>query len=365
MGIRGSATATLNFGDDGKCIGELLGKEREGMKIMFVMMNGARLDVGQQGLSVASAAYEHAVDYAKNRLQGTAIMDMKNPDAKQVAIINHPDIRRQLVWMKAHLEGIRAMNYFTAYCMDMADISEKPEEKAYWTGFGDLMTPVCKAYSTQRGFEICNKAIDIYGGYGYCCEYPVEHYLRDCKITIIYEGTNGIQAMDLVGRKLGQNKGANMMNLLGLIMKNIEGLKASDEFKAYAGYLEQATQAVGDLAMHFAQLGKSGGFLVPILNATPFLEILGDVMVGHFSLQSGLLASSKLKKIYQDKGVEDSPGKQRALARENSDVAYYAGKVAAAKYYAANILSSVKGHCETVKIGDKTALEIPEESFTV
>ena len=121
MGIRGSATATLNFGDEGKCIGELLGKEREGMKIMFVMMNGARLDVGQQGLSVASTAYEHAVDYAKNRLQGTALWEMKNPEAKQVSIINHPDIRRQLIWMKAHLEGIRAMNYYTAYCTTSSD----------------------------------------------------------------------------------------------------------------------------------------------------------------------------------------------------------------------------------------------------
>ena len=268
---------------------------------MFVMMNGARLDVGQQGLSVASTAYEHAVDYAKNRLQGTALWEMKNPEAKQVSIINHPDIRRQLIWMKAHLEGIRAMNYYTAYCMDQAVIAETEEEKAFWTGFGDLLTPLCKAYSTEKAFQICNKAIDIYGGYGYCCEYPVEHYLRDCKITIIYEGTNGIQALDLVGRKLGQNKGANMMNMISEMMKTVKNIKASEELKVYAPYLEQAVEAIGDLSMFFAQAAKGGGFLVPILNATPFLETFGDALTGNFLLQSALTASSKLKAIYREK----------------------------------------------------------------
>ncbi len=120
MGIKGSATCTLNFGDEGKCIGELLGKEREGMRIMFLMMNGARFDVGMQGLGVASAALEHAIAYAKERIQSVPVWEMKNPDAKAVPIIQHPDVRRDLLWMKAHVEGIRALNYFTAYCMDMA-----------------------------------------------------------------------------------------------------------------------------------------------------------------------------------------------------------------------------------------------------
>ena len=205
MGIKGSATCTLNFGDEGKCIGELLGKEREGMKIMFLMMNEARLEVGMQGLGHASAALEHAIAYAKERIQSVPVWEMKNPDAKAVPIIQHPDVRRDLLWMKAHVEGIRALNYFAAYCMDMAKAI--PAEREKWQGFVELLTPVCKAYSSDKAMEVCSKAIDVYGGYGYCQEYPVEQYMRDCKIACLYEGTNGIQALDLVGRKLGQKKG--------------------------------------------------------------------------------------------------------------------------------------------------------------
>ena len=199
MGIKGSATAVLNFGEEGKCIGELLGNEREGMKIMFQMMNEARLGTGMQGLDTGSAAYEHAVQYARERIQGTAIWEGKNPDAKPVTIINHPDVRRKLLWMKAHVEGIRAMNYFVAYCMDRSKVAATAEEKENWEGFLDLMTPVCKAYSSDKGVQICSLAMDVYGGYGYCSEYPIEQYYRDVKIATIYEGTNGIQALDLVG----------------------------------------------------------------------------------------------------------------------------------------------------------------------
>jgi len=364
LGIKGSATATLNFGDEGKCIGELLGNEREGMKIMFVMMNQARLDVGMQAMAVASAAYEHALDYAKTRVQGTPIWEMKNPDAQAVTIINHPDVRRMLLWMKAQLEGIRALNYFVANCMDRALVADTEAEKELWTGFADLLTPVCKAYSSEKGFEICNTAIDIYGGYGYCCEYPVEHYLRDAKITTIYEGTNGIQALTLVGRNLGQNKGANMMNLLGEIGKNMAGIKASEEMKAYAPYLQQAVDAITDLTLHFAALGQGGGFMIPILNARPYLETFGNALAGNFLLQAAVIASKKLKAMLEEKGLEDTPAKRRKLVRENSDAAFYVGKIDTAKFFATNVLAKVKASCESIKIGDKTALEMPEESFT-
>ncbi|MCX7635034.1 MAG: acyl-CoA dehydrogenase family protein, partial [Syntrophales bacterium] len=213
MGIKGSATCTLIFGDEGKCIGELLGKEREGMRIMFNMMNEARLEVGMQSLGHASAAYEHAVQYAKERIQSTPVWEMKSPDAKAVPIIMHPDVRRDLLWMKAMVEGIRAINFFTAYSLDMAEVAETPEERAKYKGFAELLTPICKAYSSDMACLVTSKAIDVYGGYGYCQEYPVEQYMRDVKIACIYEGTNGIQALDLVGRKLGQNKGMNVMNM--------------------------------------------------------------------------------------------------------------------------------------------------------
>ena len=258
MGIKGSATCTLNFGEDGKCIGELLGKEREGMKIMFQMMNEARLGTGMQGLDLGSAAYEHAVAYAKERIQGNSILDMANPNAKAVTIINHPDVRRKLMWMKSHIEGMRSMCYFIANCMDNSRIAKTEEERADWEGYLDLMTPVIKAYCSDMGVLICSMAMDVYGGYGYCSEYPVEQYMRDAKIAPIYEGTNGIQALTLVGRQMGMRKGKNLMNLFGLVMKNVAAMKANPEYSKLAAIQEEASNALADLAMFFAQAGKSG-----------------------------------------------------------------------------------------------------------
>jgi len=362
MGIKGSATATLNFGEDGKCIGELLGNERDGIKIMFQMMNEARLGTGMQGLDLGSAAYEHAVAYAKERVQGTPIWEMKNPEAKAVTIINHPDVRRKLLWMKAHVEGLRSLCYFTAYCMDMSRVAQTEVERANWEGFLDLMTPVVKAYTTDKGLLICSLAMDVYGGYGYCQEYPVEQYMRDEKIATIYEGTNGIQALDLVGRKLGQRKGANIMNLAGLIQGNIAKMKANPELGKAASVLEEASNACLDLTMFFAQAGKSGDFLLPVLNACKFLEIFGDVIVGHFLLEAGGTAFGKLAAIYEAKGA-DSIGKQKGLQREDKDAAFYSGRIASAKFFANEILTTVKARCEAVKVGDKTALEMTDESF--
>ena len=362
MGIHGSSTCTLNFGDDGKCVGELLGNEREGMKIMFLMMNEARLSVGLQGLSLSSVALEHAVSYAKDRIQMALVWEKRLPDAKAVPIIQHPDVRRDLLWMKSHVEGMRALNYFTAYCMDMA--KAYPAERDKWQGFVELLTPVCKAYSSDKGMEVCSKAIDVYGGYGYCQEYPVEQYLRDCKIATVYEGTNGIQCLDLVGRKLAQNKGMNIMNMFGEIAATIAKAKGIEELKSYALKLEEAYNALVDLTMAFAQYGKSSGFIIPLLYASSYLDIFADVLLGHFLMQAATISVEKLKEIYEKNGAGESKARQRALVRENEDVAFYNGKIASAKFFAVEILCTVKARCEAIKSEEKVAFEMAEESFT-
>jgi len=362
MGIRGSATCTLNFGDEGKCIGELLGNERQGMRIMFQLMNEARLEVGIQGLGHASAALEHAVQYAKERIQSTPVWEMKNPEAKAVPIIMHPDVRRDLLWMKAYVEGIRALNFYTAYCLDMAKVGGTPEERAKYQGLAELLTPVCKAYSSDMACLVTSKAVDVYGGYGYCQEYPVEQYMRDCKIACLYEGTNGIQSLDLVGRKLGMNKGMNTMNMMGEIDATVRKIKTIADLQKYGAKLEEAYNAVVDLTMTFAALGKSSSFLIPILNASPYLELFGDVLLGHFLLQAAAISREKLDAIFAAKGA-DTIGKKRALVHTDQDVAFYEGKIASAKFFALEVLSSVKAKCETIKIGDKTPIEMAIESF--
>jgi Acyl-CoA dehydrogenases len=363
MGIKGSATATLNFGEDGKCIGELLGEERAGIKIMFMMMNGARLGVGMQGVSIGSAAFQHAVAYAKERIQSVPVWEMRNPAAKAVTIINHPDIRHKLMWMKSHVEGIRVLAYFTAYCMDMSHISKTEEEKANWEGYIELLTPIVKAYSTDKALLICSTAMDVYGGYGYCSEYPVEQLMRDEKIASIYEGTNGIQSLDFVGRKLGQRKGANVMNMAGMIQKGIAKYKNNAELGKVAATLEESSNACFEVAMFFAASGKAGDFLAPIYNACKYLELFGDVVIGYFLLDAAGIAQEKLSAIYEEKGAT-SLGKQKGLQRENQEAAFYSGKIASAKFFANENLTTVKARCEAIKAGDKSSLEMVDEAFT-
>ncbi|HOX16351.1 MAG TPA: acyl-CoA dehydrogenase, partial [Smithellaceae bacterium] len=329
MGIKASATATLNFGEDGKCIGELLGEERSGIKIMFQMMNEARLGVGMQGVAIGSAAFQHAVSYAKERIQGTPVWEMKNPAAKAVTIINHPDVRKKLMWMKSHVEGIRALAYFGAYCMDMSKIAKTEAESANWEGYLELLTPIIKSYSTDKGLLICSLAMDVYGGYGYCSEYPVEQFLRDEKIACIYEGTNGIQALDFVGRKLGQRKGANVMNMAGLVQKAVAKYKNNAELGKAAATLEEASNACFEVAMFFAAAGKGGDFIAPIYNAGKYLDIFGDMVVGYLLLDAAGVAQEKLNAMYDEKGLT-TIGKQKGLQRENQDAAFYAGKIASA-----------------------------------
>ena len=364
MGIKASATATLNFGEDGKCIGELLGEERSGIKIMFQMMNEARLGVGMQGVAIGSAAFQHAVAYAKERIQGTPVWEMKNPAAKAVTIINHPDVRKKLMWMKSHIEGIRALAYFGAYCMDMSKISKTEAEKANWEGYLELLTPIIKSYSTDKGLLICSTAMDVYGGYGYCSEYPVEQLMRDEKIACIYEGTNGIQALDFVGRKLGQRKGANVMNMAGLVQKAIAKYKNDDQLGKAAATLEEASNAVFEVAMFFAAAGKGGDFIAPIYNAGKYLDIFGDMVVGYLLLDAAGIAQEKLNAMYEEKGLV-TIGKKIGLQRENQEAAFYAGKIASAKFFINEAVTTVKARCAAIKANDKSAMEMVDLGFTV
>ena len=361
MGIKGSATATLNFGEDGNCIGELLGNEREGMKIMFKMMNEARLGTGMQGLDHASAALEHAIQYAKERIQ---MRDLTSASHDPVPIIRHPDIRRSLLWIKSHVEGMRSLNYWIGYCIDMAEIAETEDERAFYDGFVELITPVIKAYCSDKGVEAASLAMDIYGGYGYCQEYPIEQYMRDAKIAPIYEGTNAIQSLDLVFRKLGQRKGENAMNLFKEMNATVEQAKAVEALKQSAEYYQEAVNALGGMFAQLADWLKGGEFFIPLINIRVFLMIMGDVVVGWRLMDAAVIASKKLEELYKENGA-DTAEKQRELAKNNGEVAFYQGKMASAKYFAANVLLTVDGRCKAIKAGDKTPVEIIDESYTI
>ncbi len=364
MGIHGSATCVMNFGDNGECYAELLGEEMQGMPIMFQLMNEARIGVGLQGLSSASISYMHAVQYAKERLQGSSLMDMKNPEAPRVPIIQHPDVRRMLLWMKSNTESLRIMAYYCAYCFDRAETAENDEEREKWIGHTEILTPILKAYGSDTAFRVTELAIQVYGGYGYCSEYPVEQFMRDVKIASLYEGANGIQALDLVGRKLAMKKGTYFMNLMGEINGKLEEVKNHPALSGLAEEAQAALNTLGDAGMFFAKCGKGGDFLVPLTHAYPFLMMMGKVISGWLLIWEAGVAADKLDALCKEQGVDASGQKGRAdLINKNKEAAFYAGKVTGAKFFIRNVLPEVESALKAIKSGDLSPMEITDDGF--
>lgn len=356
MGIKGSPTCVLNFGEDGGCEGWLLGNELDGIKIMFHMMNEARIMVGCQGMTLGAAAYHAALAYARERLQGSHITKMKDPKAPRVPIIEHPDVRRMLMWQKAVTEGLRALLYSVAYYADQARALDDPALKEKYQGWLELLTPVCKAYGSDMGYKACDLAVQTLGGYGYVTEYPVEQYLRDARIASIYEGTNGIQALDLVGRKLGLKGGSVFMGYLKEIQTFVGKVKAHPTIGKDVARLGDAANQVGQVAMKFATVG-SQDVVFPTLNAYPFLESFGHVCVAFYLLQEALLADEQLQRILKEAGAT-SMTDRRKVVEENPEARFYHGKVQSAKFFCAYVLPEVKSKTETILSGDKSAMDV-------
>jgi alkylation response protein AidB-like acyl-CoA dehydrogenase len=364
MGIHASATAALNFGEKDNCIGYLLGEENQGMKIMFNMMNEARLSVGMQGLANASASYMYALRYAKERFQGPEITTMKDPTAPRVPIIQHPDVRRMLMWMKSVTEGIRALLYYAHYCEDRILVAKTQEEKDKYQGFLDILIPVCKAWSSDMGFRVTEFAIQVHGGYGYCKEYPVEQFMRDSKIASIYEGTNGIQALDLVGRKLGYHQGALFKSIVAETGNLLKTAKKNYRLKDIVEPFDEARKQLIEVTRYFGLKSITEDFMTPILYATPYLELFGDVAVGFMLLWQAVIADRRLNELYED-AKADTPEKKAELLKTNRSAAFYRGKVASAQFFANTTLSLAKGKARAIMSGERSAIDLPEESFAL
>jgi alkylation response protein AidB-like acyl-CoA dehydrogenase len=362
MGLKGSSTCTLNFGDDGKCHGYILGQENQGIQLMFQMMNEARLGVGLQGFALGNLAYLYALKYAKERIQGVEITKIRDPQAPRVAIIKHPDVRRMLMTMKGYAEGLRALIYRAAYYADLAGVATDPKEKEYCDNMIDLLIPIVKAYSTDIAFRLTEWAIQVHGGYGYCGEYPVEQLCRDVKITSIYEGTNGIQAMDLVGRKLSMKKGALIMGWMKEVNDFVEKQRAHPIFGSAVAQLEQAKNTLVNVSMHFAKVAAGGDPLYAMLHASPYLNLFGEVELAYLLLDQAIIAQNKLQAIFQQTGATTDEAKAK-IVEEQADAAFYSGKVYTAEFFVTNILPQVQSTAATILSGNRSALTIPDVAF--
>lgn len=360
MGIHGSATCSMAFGAKGQCRGMLLGEENKGMRVMFQMMNEARLMVGAIGLNSASAAYLHAVNYARERVQGKDLENAFSADAASVPIIRHPDVRRMLTWMKAHVEGMRSLMYYSTLCIDRELCAGTEEEKTFHKDMLDLLTPVIKSYFTDRGFEVCSQAMQVFGGYGYTMEYPVEQLVRDVRVASIYEGTNGIQAMDLLARKLGLKKGQVFMDLVGEIQKTVARAREIPELEGLAGKLETAVNRMGETAMKIGTTAMSSEFKAAFANAAPFLDVMGDVLIAWMLLWRSTVAAPKLEKLLKD--LEDKE-KARKIAK-NKNAAFYHAQIQTASYFIESVLPVTMGRMNSVCAMNASVMNISEAGFS-
>ncbi|MGD8837766.1 MAG: acyl-CoA dehydrogenase, partial [Desulfobacteraceae bacterium] len=340
MGIHGNATASLTLGAKGQCRGYLLGEENKGMRAMFLMMNEARLLVGLQAMTCASNSYLNALNYARQRVQGRNLLQMMEPNAPAVPIIEHPDVRRMLITMKAYVEGMRSLLYYVSQLTDKINTTDNEDDKARYQGMIDLLIPICKGYVSDRATDVCNLGMQVYGGYGYIKEYPQEQLVRDCRITQIYEGTNGIQAMDLLGRKLGLNQGKPIMDLMGEVQNIIGQAKELEPLKPLAESLDKALNKLAEVAMHLGGIAMSPQVLNAFAAAHPFLEASGDVVNAWMLLWRAVISATKL----------DGGAKKK-------DQRFYQGQIKSAEFFIQSILPITMGKMDAIMANSSAAVE--------
>ncbi len=340
MGIHANATCVMNY--DG-ATGYLIGEAGKGLRAMFIMMNAARLGVGVQGLAMGEVAYQNAVSYAKDRIQGRALSGPAHPDAKADPIIVHPDVRRMLMDGRAFNEGARALILWGALQVDLAKHAAKPEERQLADDLISLMTPVIKGYCTDLGYRIATESQQVYGGHGYIREWGMEQFVRDARIAQIYEGTNGIQAMDLVGRKLGMNGGRGTQAYLALVGEALKDAAADERLAVIAAPLAKALGDLQGATMWLLQNGMAKPDNAGA-GATAYLHLMGIVALGHMWL---LMAKAS----------------HAALDAGASDADFYKAKLVTARYYAERYFPDAAALRAKLEAGSEAMMALSAEAF--
>ena len=357
MGIHASPTCAMSFGDDGECRGWLVGERCNGLQYMFQMMNEARLVTGLQGVAIGNAAFQSALEYARERKQGPKVTD-RSDDKQDVAILEHPDVRRNLMIMKAYGEAIRALTYNTAHISDYAIYGQDEQQQERAQDLLDLLTPICKAFSTDIGFEMTELAMQVLGGYGYIKEYGIEQQMRDVKIASLYEGTNGIQALDLLGRKMRQKGGALFMSWVQEATQFLAPLLEDDNFSELAAEVDEAKNSLTEAVFSFQAKGKEDPEY-PLQHATPFLRIFGHVESARLLLRQATIARGKLEEMWEDEGIDaDDDDARSAFIERNGEVRYLENKIKTASFFIHQLLPRIQGYFKSIQSDDRSALDI-------
>ncbi len=343
MGINGSSTAELSFGVDEPAVGYLVGGVHEGIRQMFRVIEHARMLIGLKSAATLSTAYLNALEYAKVRKQGPDITQARDKTAPRTEIINHPDVRRMLMDQKSHVEGMRALIYYAGWVQDQA--RRFPDDDS-WERRNDLLLPLIKGYSSEKAFELLAQSLQVFGGSGFTKDYPMEQYIRDAKIDTIYEGTTGIQALDLFFRKIVRDQGATLTKLAAEIAETVKGGGSGDTFATERDLLGEALENVqSQLNAMIGQLMSSQAspeeIYKPALHTNHLLESLAELVIGWLLIRHAEIAETS----------------------QAGDEAFYAGKVASARYFIRTVLPKAALRRELVETEDASLMDLAEDSF--
>lgn len=325
MGFHAGPTCALSFGDEALCEGYLLGNIGQGMRIMFEMMNEERIFCGLQGLASSSAAYHHARSYARERLQGAHYSRILDQTAPAVPIVEHPDVKRMLLWMKAYVEGMRMFTYFLAWNIDMSELDDGDEARQAFA-MVELLTPLCKAGNTDMVWLVTAEAIQVFGGYGFCRDYPVERLARSCKALSIVEGTNGIQSMDIMLRKILLNPGQyNYSCFRNRVMKTVESSRHVVDAPCSA-IVAEGMEKMDEVISLLRDKMASGRMEDLLMLTTPAQQAMFMLAIAWMHLWSLTLTLPRLEGFNHDKEPE-------MIVQEDSEAAFYHGKVMASRFF--------------------------------
>jgi len=339
MGIHGNATCVMQY-EDAK--GWLVGEPNSGLKTMFIMMNEARVGVGLQGIGQAEAAYQAAAQFAKERLQMRSLTGVKNPDGPADPIIVHPDVRRMLLDTKAFLEGGRCFLFWTALRGDLSRVLPDEEERQKADDYMQLLTPVIKGFLTDKGFKACVDSMQVHGGSGFTEHFPVSQYLRDSRITMIYEGTNGIQALDLIGRKLPAKNGRGIMTFLAELDTFANENDGDGELKPFVDAVRSSKEQLQDAAMWLMQNGLQN----PDHAAAASVDFMHLFGYSALAYMWAIMAKVSLAKI-----------------AEGDTDPYYQNKLITGRYYIERLLPDAASHLAKLKTGADTMMSMPVDAF--
>ena len=363
LGLRGSPTVSINFGENGNCHAELLGERGLGLAMAVSTLQRSPY-YGILATGIASAAYLHSVEHAKNRIQGAHVSEAANPDAKRVAIIAHPFVRQILLGMKSHVEGMRAVVYYSCLCLDKANALSDPGEREKWAGLLTVLFPVFRRYAGTTGFKVTEAAIQVHGRYGFFSDYPVQQFLRDIIPLSWWELDGGQFTLLYITQMMGARDGRDFANLLGEMNRTLEEFGDIDGLRDLAGEVKSRVRLLGEMGLYSVNCFKSGKALVPISYGAQIVELIGDVCLAWLLFWQAGIATKRLDALFEENRIDsrDRAARDSFLSRDEA-AAFYDGKVHSARYFIKNVLPQADAIAAAIRSEDMSIMSIHDGSF--